>query len=106
MKKKIAARKFISLGILTFGIGAVGLPVVCSSPVLASETVVTQADLDAKKAELDRAQAEYDETLKTQQAARDVVVNAERARDDAKEKYEYALERYPKGLAGHGSGNC
>ena len=100
MKKKIFVRKLISLGIATAGIGSVALPVVAASPVLASETVVTQEDLDAKKAELDRAQAEYDEALERQQAARDVVVNAERARDEAQEAYDRSMENYSKGYAG------
>ncbi len=100
MKKKVFVRKLISLGIASVGIGSVALPVVAASPVLASEAVVTQEDLDAKKAELDRAQAEYDEALERQQAARDVVVNAERARDEAQEAYDRSMEDYSKGYAG------
>ena len=100
MKKKIAARKFISLGILTFGIGAVGVPAIFSSTAIAAEPVITQEDLNIKKAELERAQAEYDEALEKQQTARDVVVNAERALEDAQANYDEVMAKYRTGFAG------
>ena len=99
MKKRFA-RKAIKGCFVAAGIIVSWAFLFAATETFAEEMVKTSSFIDEKKIALNKAQEEYDEALINQQAARDVVVNAERALEDAQEIYDDAMEKYRTGFAG------
>ena len=95
--KHFSLKQLFVLGAISFA-----LPAFTSVPVSAAEAVstVTLEDIEQKRNVLEEAQRKYDMALAGQHAAEDLVENARRARDDAKEQYDLIMEKYKKGFAG------
>ncbi len=95
--KHISLKRILVLGAITLA-----LPAFTAVPVAAEETLntVTLDDVEQKRKILEQAQKEYDMALAGKHAAEDLVENARRARDDAKEQYEIIMKKYKKGFAG------
>ena len=69
-------------------------------PVSVYADTPTAEYVEEKRVEVELRKKEYLEALEKENAARDILVNAERTLDDAQEKYDYAMEQYKTGVRG------
>ena len=69
-------------------------------PVKVYADIPTADYVEEKRVEVELRKKEYLEALEKENVARDILVNAERALDDAQEKYDYAMEQYKTGVRG------